>query len=404
MSKFSSLLPNLTNLKNNRTLLAISICELLRVMAGSGAWVFIPIYLVTIRNTPFIIVGLLFFISSVLSIPTSIYGGNLIDKIGRKKIAVLLPPLIIITYLTMSVSIYFNYSILLIFATFITIGPLSSVQYIADTVMITDTTPEKDRITAYSVVRIASNIGFSIGPALGGIVVIFNYAYVTIIPAIGAIAELFLYLKLVNETLPSKKVENNKRRTISFPYEDRLFIMIAFLLAISWFAVGPWQYIISQFFSKAYSLSSWKIGLLFAVNGLTVITFQIPINSILKRVNDLNRMSLGLIVYASTFFVIGLTRNLYLLVIDVIFLTCGENIISPPTSNIIGKIAPEDKRGIYFGGFSMINGIVSPFSPLFYEYLLSLFIYEPVLLWGIISIICIVLSVIVFLFQRLKNI
>jgi predicted MFS family arabinose efflux permease len=304
----------------------------------------------------------------------------------------------------MSISIYLDSSILLIFAAFISIGPLSSVQYITDTVMITDTTPEKERINAYSIIRITSNIGFSIGPALGGIVVIFNYAYVALIPAIGAIAELFLYLRLVTETLPEKKVEKNKRANLSFPYEDRLFILIAFLLAMSWFATSPWQYITNQFFSKAYTLSGWEIGMLFSVNGLTVISLQLPINTLLKRISDMNRMSLGLVVYASTFFVIGLTRNLYLLVIDVIFLTCGENIISPPTSNIIAKIAPPNRRGVYFGSFSMINGIVSPFSPVFYEYLLSLLISEPIMLWGIVSIICVVLSVTLFLFQRAKKV
>ncbi|MEM0160500.1 MAG: MFS transporter [Thermoplasmata archaeon] len=400
--KVSSLLANVANLRKNRTLLAISISELLRVMGRSGGWIFIPIYLITIRDVSFFTVGVLFFISSAFTIPTSIYGGNLIDRFGRKKMAVLLPPLLMIVYSTISASIYFNYSIFLIFAAFISIGPLSSIQGITDTVMVTDTTAEKDRINAYSLVRIAANIGFSIGPALGGLVVIFNYSYVTIIPAIGTIAELFLYVRFVNETLPPRKPENVKRRTISFPYEDKLFIIIGFLLAMSSFAVGPWEYILNQFFSRAYYFSSWQIGLLFAVNGLTVIIFQLPINTILKNVSEMNRISLGMIIYASSFFVIGITDNFYLLILDVIFLTFGENTISPAMSSIIGKIAPMDKRGEYFGGFSMINGVIGPFSPVFYEYLLSLFIRQFMLLWGIIAIICVIIAVTVFLLHELK--
>ncbi|MGC8630423.1 MAG: MFS transporter [Thermoplasmata archaeon] len=404
MSKFkvSSVLANIANLRKNRTLLAISISELLRVMGRSGGWIFIPIYLITLRDISFFTVGVLFFISSAFTIPTSIYGGNLIDRFGRRKMAVFLPPLLMLVYFTISASIYFNLSIFIIFAAFISIGPLSSIQGITDTVMITDTTAEKDRINAYSMVRIAANIGFSIGPALGGLVVVFNYSYVTVIPAIGAIAELFLYVRFVNETLPPRKAESVKRKAISFPYEDKLFIIIGFLLAMTLFAGGPWEYILNQFFSRAYYFSSWQIGLLFAVNGLTVIIFQIPINSILKNVSELNRISLGMIIYASSFFVIGLTNNFYLLSLDIIFLTFGENTISPAISTIIGKIAPMDKRGEYFGGFSMISGVVGPFSPVFYEYLLTLFIRQFVLLWGIIAIICIILAVAVFLFQKLE--
>ncbi len=400
--KGQSLLANVANLRKNRTLLAISISELLRVMGRSGGWIFIPIYLITIRDVSFFTVGILFFISSAFTIPTSIYGGNLIDRFGRKKMAVLLPPLLMIVYSTISAGIYFNYSIFLIFAAFISIGPLSSIQGITDTVMVTDTTAEKDRINAYSLVRIAANIGFSIGPALGGLVVIFNYSYVTVIPAIGAIAELFLYIRFVNETLPTRKAENIKKNSISFPYEDKLFIIIGFLLAMSSFAVGPWEYILNQFFSRAYYFSSWQIGMLFAVNGLTVILFQLPINHILKNVSELNRISLGMLIYAASFFVIGITDNFYLLILDVIFLTFGENTISPAISSIIGKIAPMDKRGEYFGGFSMINGVIGPFSPVFYEYLLSIFIHQFIALWGIISIICIILAITIFLLHKLK--
>ncbi len=404
MNRFKgpSLLANVANLRKNRTLLAISISELLRVMGRSGGWIFIPIYLITIRDVSFFTVGILFFISSAFTIPTSIYGGNLIDRFGRKKMAVLLPPLLMIVYSTISAGIYFNYSIFLIFAAFISIGPLSSIQGITDTVMVTDTTAEKDRINAYSLVRIAANVGFSIGPALGGLVVIFNYSYVTVIPAIGAIAELFLYIRFVNETLPPRKAENVKKMSISFPYEDKLFIIIGFLLAMSSFAVGPWEYILNQFFSRAYYFSSWQIGMLFAVNGLTVILFQLPINRILKNVSELNRISLGMLIYAASFFVIGITDNFYLLILDVIFLTFGENTISPAISSIIGKIAPMDKRGEYFGGFSMINGVIGPFSPVFYEYLLSIFIRQFILLWGIISIICIILAITIFLLHKLK--
>ncbi|MGC8574771.1 MAG: MFS transporter [Thermoplasmata archaeon] len=385
----------------NRTVFAISAVELLRVMGRSGTWIFIPIYLILKRDVPFIDIGFLFLISSITSIPVSLFGGNLVDRIGRRKIAIALPPFISLIFLLMFLDIYYNLPLIIMYLSFISLFPLGGLQEVTDNVMITDTTIESERIDAFSIVRISANIGFSVGPALSGIALSYNFAILPMIPLIGEIIGFFLYFRIIRETKP---ISHNENRLISFPHKDRRFLIIAIVLALSWFSIGPWGYILSQFLSAVDKLSYSLIGIIFAVNGIAVISLQLPLNRALYKIDDMTRVSLGLIVYSATFFIFSLTRDVTLLIINVVALTIGENIISPASSSVIGKIAPEDKRGQYYGGFSLINNLIGPFSPLLYEFLLSLFLREPVILWGIISSICISLAFIIIFLRSWKRV
>ncbi len=385
----------------NRTVFAISLVELLRVMGRSGTWIFIPIYLISKREVPFIDIGFLFLISSVISIPISLFGGNLVDKMGRRKIAVFLPPFISLVFLLMFLDIYYNLSLIIMYLSFISLFPLGSLQEVTDNVMITDTTVESERIDAFSIVRISANIGFSVGPALSGIALSYNFAILPVIPLIGEIVGFLLYFIIIKETKP---VSRNENRLLSFPHKDKRFLIIAVVLALGWFSVGPWGYILSQFLSAVDKLSYSLIGIIFTVNGIAVITLQLPVNRALYRIDEMTRFSFGLIIYSITFFVFSLTKNVTLLILNVVALTIGENVISPASSSVIGKIAPEDKRGQYYGGFSLINNLIGPFSPLLYEFMLSLFFREPLLLWSVVSSICISLAFVIIILRFSRRI
>ncbi|MEM1995689.1 MAG: MFS transporter [Thermoplasmatales archaeon] len=383
------LFPISKEVSRNRIVQTISVAELLRLMGRSGVWVFIPIYLLD-RGSSYLDIGLLFLFSSVSAIPVSLLGGNLVDSLGRRRIALLLPPAMSFLFLIMFIGIYFDYSQYIIYITFVLFSTVASLQSVTDMVIITDTTLEIDRIDAFSLTRIGANIGFSLGPAISGYVVSFSYSILPLIPMLLELLGFLLFYKFVNY-----KEENitKGKSIISFPKGDRRFLFISIILSLAFFSMGPWAYILPQFFSRVDRISTTVIGLLFATNGIVVVTFQLPINRLFYRFHDMMRVSIGLLVYAATFLVFGLTSSVPLLFMDVIFLTLGENIVSPPINSIIGKIAPEDKRGEYYGGFSLLNNFISPISPIVYEAMLSFLFDKPLILWGIIAAICTALAV-----------
>ena len=386
-------------LLRNKYVGTITIVQLIRILGRSQAWIFVPLYLANIRGVPYVVVGLLFFATAMITLPFSIYGGNFIDRIGRRIAAVWLPPILIVLFMTIATVIYFRLPDYILFATFLLVEPFTTIQGILDNVVITDTTSESERTDAFSLTRIGGNVGFSIGPALGGILSLFNYSYVFLVPGILTVLEWFLYLRYITETkLPSAK----SMRKLQFPSSDRPFVILCILIASVWFVAGQWGTTLTLFWSRVDNISNTTIGLLYAVNGIAVVFLQIPTNWLFSRVKDYKRIAVGGLVYAFSFFALAFSSNILFLLVDVIFITIGENILSPVAYSIIGKMAPAEKRGQYYGAFQLIIGLVMPIAPVIGTILLTSFSGNPLMMWGPLMILGVVISAIMMKFGNLE--
>ena len=386
-------------LLRNKYVGTITIVQLIRVLGRSQAWIFIPLYLANIRGVPYVVVGLLFFATAMITLPFSIYGGNFIDRIGRRIAAVWLPPILIVLFMTIATVIYFRLPDFILFATFLLVEPFTTIQGILDNVVITDTTSESERTDAFSLTRIGGNVGFSIGPALGGILSLFNYSYVFLVPGILTVLEWFLYLRYITET---KQPSAKSTRKLQFPSSDRPFVILCLLIASVWFVAGQWGTTLTLFWSRVDNISNTTIGLLYAVNGIAVVFLQIPTNWLFSRVKDYKRIAVGGLVYAFSFFALAFSSNILFLLVDVIFITMGENILTPVAYSIIGKMAPAEKRGQYYGAFQLIIGLVMPIAPVIGTILLTSFSGNPLMMWGPLMILGVVISAIMMKFGNLE--
>jgi MFS family permease len=373
----------------NRIIQTVSLTELLRLMGRSGVWVFIPLYLLAEKDGNYIEIGLLFLISALASIPVSIFDGNLVDKVGRRRIALTVSPVLAVLFLVMFLGIKFSLSDLFVIGTFIVFAPVAVLQSIVDRVIVMDSPNEMGRLDAFSMTRIGAKIGFSLGPAIAGFAVSYNYSILPMIPMVSEIIGFFLYFRYINYNEGPTVAGKN---LLSFPKNDKRFIIVSLLVSLAWFSVELWAYILPQFLSRVDLIGYSVIGILFATNGLSVVFLQLPLNRLFYRVDEMTRIAIWLGIYVASFAVFGLTRNEILLLINIIILTVSENVISPASNSIIGKIAPSDRRGEYYRGYSLMNNFLSPFSPLLYEVMLSYLFGEPVFLWAIIGTGCLVLA------------
>ncbi len=370
-------------LLRNKAVLSISLASLVRILGRSQVWIFIPVYLSEIRSINWIFIGSLFFITALLSLPFSIYGGNLIDRIGRRKVIIVLPAIMAVLFVLTGVSIVLNANVLIIYILFVLVEPIASLQNIVDNVVVSDATSDPQRNNAFGLVRIAGNIGFSLGPASGGFLVALGYQYIFYLPAALSIIEMMLfiaYIRDINEALEPE------RGAFEFPSRDRTFITLTILLSLIWFVAGQWGTTLTLFWSNIYFLPKWEIGVLYSVNGLVVVTLQAPVNSLLKNMKDHNRLALGGLLFSASFLAIAFTRAFSLIIADVIFITLAENIVAPVTMSMIAKLAPRAKRGQYFGAFQVVAGFIAPTAPVFGTVMLSVFAYSPLYFWSTVAV------------------
>ena len=369
----------------------VSITQLIRTLGRSVVWIFVPIYLSEVRGLPFFDVGIIFFVTAMLSLPFSLYGGNLIDKIGRRFAAIATPPIMGIILLIEGLVVLKNLSIIILIITFLLFEPIASIQGIVDNVIITDETSESQRNDAFSLVRIAANIGFSFGPAIGGFLSYINFSLVFFVPMAITLLEWVIFVKYIrNRPIPEA---SKNRKLIDFPSRDRVFIIISLIIASSFFVAGQWGTTLTLFWSSVDHITNREIGLLYTVNGIFVVFFQVPINRLFVKVRDHVRIASGVIIYAVSFFMLIFSSNFLYLMLDVVAITMAENIISPVIYTVIGKIAPEGKKGQYFGSFQLLVGFIQPLAPVMGTFLLGRYQNNDFLIWLPILVIGIAVTV-----------
>ncbi len=378
-------------------MLTISLASLVRILGRSQAWIFIPLYLAEIRHINYVFIGGLFFVTAVLSLPFSIYGGNLIDRIGRRRVIVTLPVVMAVLFLLIGLSVVESSSVIIIYILFVLVEPVASLQNIVDNVVVSDSTSDVERTDAFGLTRIAGNIGFSLGPASGGFLAGAGYQYVFYVPAVLSLVEVALFAVFIRDINESLEPE---RKPFDFPSRDRVFLALSVLISLIWFVAGQWGTTLTLFWSNVYSLQNWEIGTLYSVNGLIVVTMQAPVNAAFRRMTDHSRVALGGILYSLSFLALAFTRSYFLIILDVVSLTIAENIVAPVTYSMIAKMAPKNKRGQYFGAFQVIAGFISPTAPVFGTYVLSILSYSPLYFWSTIAVPGIFISLMVLAYGR----
>ncbi len=148
-----------------------------------------------------------------------------------------------------------------------------------------------------------------------------------------------------------------------FPWDDRVFILVVLLVSLSWFGAGQWGgTTLTLFLSSQYGISNLMIGAIYASNGVAVAVLQLPMNRLLRRIDEVLRIGLGSVIYGVAFFLYSVSGNIFFLIGNTVFLTLGgENTISPVMNSLVSRMAPPERRGgAYFGTLQFFNGFISP--------------------------------------------
>lgn len=208
-----------------------------------------------------------------------------------------------------------------------------------------------------TLIRLAINLGFSIGPLIGGIIIAsINYAslfWIDGITCIVAAASLFFLLK------PKKSKEDVseiiKIKEGVSPYLNGFFILFFIIMVtnstmfVQYFSVMPLYY------EKAHFLTEDLIGWLFFLNGALIVIFEMPLIAWLekKQLSKTIATFWGIVLLALSFIVLNLTSWSGVLVIAMILMTVGEMIGSPFSNALALEMAPKGRKGSYMGLYSM---------------------------------------------------
>lgn len=217
---------------------------------------------------------------------------------------------------------------------------------------------KKDRTRAHTLVRLAINLGFAAGPALGGLLIMtLGYKGIFWFDSITSIIAILVFWIFVKEK-KSKKTETLENSSLvknQSVYKDKpfwLFLIVSLISGILFFQLFT---TLPLYHKDQFNLTELETGLLMMLNGLLIFAFEMPIVSYAeqKNINKLKIISFGMIAISLSIFLLLINTWIGILTLMMIFMSFGEMFCFPFSNSFAISRAPIGHEGIYMAFFTM---------------------------------------------------
>jgi predicted MFS family arabinose efflux permease len=245
-----------------------------------------------------------------------------------------------------------------------------------------------DNLTrAYALNRLAINLGYSIGPALGGIMAALDFRWLFVFDGFTSIAAALLLRILLWDMQKKAAAAKKKSPQLSpkSPFRDvrfMFFILFTLLNVIIFFQIFS---SLPLFYKKVHALSETHIGLLMSLNGLFVVAFEMAFVYYLRNFKQtLSLVSIGSLFIGGSFLLLALPNGgVILLIISMLVLSMGEILTMPFSQVYTVSRADEGSRGAYLSMYVMAYSAAHIFAPLVGTYLAENFGFQ--VLWEVLG-------------------
>ena len=214
----------------------------------------------------------------------------------------------------------------------------------------------ENRTRALTLVRLAVNLGFAVGPALGGLIIMgIGYKGLFWVDGASCILAISVFALLVKEKKANTKHINAVNEPVVSVFKDRIFwifLFVCFATSMIFFQLFT---TLPLYHHIKYNLTEVQTGLLMMLNGLLIFLMEMPIVSIVERKNirKLKIIFWGSIMMTLSFVALLFDAWVGVLIVSIIFMTFGEMFIFPFSNSFALSRAPKGHEGRYMALFTM---------------------------------------------------
>lgn len=282
-------------------------------------------------------------------------GGKLSDKIGFYRIMIfsLLTSgfaFFIMQYITTFVGLCIYMFLLMVIADMFRPAMFVSLNVYAK--------PE-NRTRALTLVRLAVNLGFAAGPALGGLIIM-SIGYKGLFWVDGAtciLAILIFWIKVKERktnviSKEEKQVLEVDRESV---FKDKPFWIFLVSCVISGVLFFQLFTTIPLYHKEQFNLTEFQTGLLLTMNGILIFFLEMPIVGYVerKKIDKVKMVTIGCLMMAVSLFLLLVNNWVGILVVMMVFMTFGEMFVFPFSNSFAMSRAPKGHEGRYMAIFTM---------------------------------------------------
>lgn len=208
-----------------------------------------------------------------------------------------------------------------------------------------------------ALIRLAINLGFSIGPVLGGVIIAsMGYASLFWIDGISCLIAGMMLFMVLRPKDKDKQMEQAKESIEGVPpITNKPYMLLILIIVISSIMFVQYFSVIPLYYERAHGLSEDLIGLLLFLNGAMIVLFEMPLVGWLERIEISKVMATfwSMILLALSFLILNLSDWAGILVIGMILMTLSEMIGSPFSNALALQMSPKGRKGTYMAYYSM---------------------------------------------------
>ena len=318
-------------------------------IAGSAAYPFIGIWAIKHLGAPQGSLAFAYLIGAVLAGLTGYAGGHVSDRIGRRPMILLgwgAEAIVPIGLLLVGAHVYAGLALLALLPVFGSLGNAADQAMVADLVA-----PERQE-AAYAAVRVASNLGVSIGPPIGGLLLIggaWSHLWLgTLALASVAFSIAVRYIPRGGAYAPAGPPE---RGSFGVIVRDRPFLL--FLLA-SVFATMTYiatETLLPISVTTTHHLAPAVWGFVMVLNPLLVTFCQLRLTRRVAGVPPALKLGVAMPLMGVPFLLLNVNGSAPVIAVVVVIFVFGEMLWVPTSQAVVAALAPADIRGAYMGAY-----------------------------------------------------
>ncbi|MCB0429054.1 MAG: MFS transporter [Flavobacteriales bacterium] len=217
----------------------------------------------------------------------------------------------------------------------------------------------ENRTRAVTLIRLAINLGFSMGPAIGGVIISqLGYAGLFWVDGLSALAGGILFIMLLDKRdsdhNQESEINSSKEPHTDMPY--MWFLLTGILIS---FAFVQHFSTIPLYYKEVYHLPEAEIGLLLGLNGFLIFVFEMPLIRFVERpaFSQIGVLAFSTVLFAASFLVLNLGHWIGLPIMGVVFMTVGEMLNFPFMNRFAMDRSAYGRSGAYMAMFAMIFSI-----------------------------------------------
>lgn len=238
----------------------------------------------------------------------------------------------------------------------------------ANSVALASYTSDDNITKAFSLNRMAVNLGFSIGPALGGFLAEFSYHFLFYGNALScALAAIVFYAYFRTKKHEKHEGKHPATRTAKkelSPWRDTYFLLFSFLCCLYTICFFQLLSTLPLFYREVHRLDEWSIGLILGFSGLIVFLLEMLLVHIAeKRLSTSSVIILGTLLCGVSFLMLLIPGRLPVLYASIFVLCISEILAMPFMSTVAMQRAAPETRGAYMGMNSLSFSVAYVLSP-----------------------------------------